>query len=121
MVGSRRWITTVAALVEGFDVLIVAPPASLSQHDARRLQTRILARQSVLIVVDMPALPSLGSPDVFTSDIDVRTDTVAWSGIEHGGPHITQRTVNVRVAGRRCAVPREETITLPCSMRQPAS
>jgi hypothetical protein len=118
---SREWITTVAALVEGFDVLIVAPPASLSQHDARRLQTRILARQSVLIVVDMPALPSLGSPDVFTSDIDVRTDTVAWSGIEHGGSHITQRTVNVRVAGRRCAVPREETITLPCSMRQPAS
>jgi len=118
---SREWITTVAALVEGFDVLIVAPPASLSQHDARRLQTRILARQSVLIVVDMPALPSLGSPDVFASDLDVHADTVAWSGIERGGSHITQRTVNVRVAGRRCAAPREETVTLPCSMRQPAS
>ena len=118
---SREWITTVAALVEGFDVLIVAPPASLSQHDARRLQTRILARQSVLIVVDMPALPSLGSPDVFASDLDVRADTVAWSGIERGGSHITQRTVSVRVEGRRCAAPREETVTLPCSMRQPAS
>ena len=118
---SREWITTVAALVEGFDVLIVAPPASLSQHDARRLQTRILARQSVLIVVDMPALPLLGSPDVFASDLDVHADTVAWSGIERGGSHITQRTVNVCVEGRRCAAPREETITLPCSMRQPAS
>jgi len=118
---SREWITTVAALVEGFDVLIVAPPASLSQHDARRLQTRILARQSVLIVVDMPALPLLGSPDVFASDLDVHADTVAWSGIERGGSHITQRTVNVRVTGRRCAAPHEETVTLPCSMRQPAS
>ncbi len=33
---SREWVTTVAALVEGFDVLIVAPPASLTGHDARR-------------------------------------------------------------------------------------
>ncbi len=51
---SREWVATVAALVEGFDVLIVAPPASLSAHDARRLQTRVTARQSVLIVVHLP-------------------------------------------------------------------
>jgi hypothetical protein len=118
---SREWIATVAALVEGFDVLIVAPPASLVAHDARRLQSRILARQSVLIVVDLPALPSLGSTDVFSSDIDVHTDTVSWSGIERGGSHITQRTVRMRVDGRRCPTPREETIALPCSTPRLAS
>lgn len=118
---SREWITTVAALVEGFDVLVVAPPSSLSQHDARRLQSRILARQSVLVVVDLPAVPSLGSSDVFASDLDVHADTVAWSGIERGGSHITQRTVHVRVGGRRCASPREDTITLPCSTPRLAS
>jgi len=118
---SREWIATVAALVEGFDVLIVAPPASLVAHDARRLQSRILARQSVLIVVDLPALPSLGSTDVFSSDIDVHTDTVSWSGIERGGSHITQRTVRMRIDGRRCPTPREETIALPCSTPRLAS
>ena len=118
---SREWITTVGALVEGFDVLVVAPPASLVEHDARRLQTRILARQSVLIVVDLPALPLLGSSDVFVADLDVHADTVSWSGIECGGSHITQRMVSMRVAGRRCGAPREGTVTLPCSMHQPAS
>ena len=116
---SREWITTVAALVEGFDVLIVAPPASLSASDARRLQTRIMARQAVLIVVELPTLSSPASSDIFAmdlfaADLDVHADTVAWSGIEQGGSHITQRTVQVRVAGRRCASPRERTITLPC-------
>jgi hypothetical protein len=110
---SREWVTTVAALVEGFDVLIVAPPASLSANDARRLQTRIMARQAVLIVVELPTLTS-AMPNVFASDLDVRADTVAWSGIEQGGSHITQRTVQVLVEGRRCTSPRERTITLPC-------
>ncbi|NBN97388.1 MAG: hypothetical protein EBV41_07185, partial [Actinobacteria bacterium] len=96
----------------GFEVLIVAPPASLSASDARRLQTRVMARQAVLIVVVMPT--STGETSVFTSDIDVHADTVAWSGIERGAAHITQRTVQVRVNGRRCSSPREQTITLPC-------
>ncbi|NDE67729.1 MAG: hypothetical protein EB062_06545 [Actinobacteria bacterium] len=109
---SREWVPTVAALVEGFEVLIVAPPASLSASDARRLQTRVMARQAVLIVVVMPT--STGETSVFTSDIDVHADTVAWSGIERGAAHITQRTVQVRVNGRRCSSPREQTITLPC-------
>ena len=121
---SREWVATVAALVEGFDVLIVAPPASLSAHDARRLQTRVTARQSVLIVVDLP--PPLAphtrlAPQVFGADLDVRADTVAWSGIEQGGSHITQRMVHVRVSGRRCASPCEATIDLSCATNQRVS
>jgi hypothetical protein len=111
---SREWVATVAALVEGFEVLIVATPTSLSASDARRLQTRVMARQAVLIVVDLPTLASVGEASVFTSDIDVYANTVSWSGIERGAAHITQRTVQVRVDGRRCSSPREQTITLPC-------
>jgi hypothetical protein len=111
---SREWVATVAALVEGFEVLIVATPTSLSASDARRLQTRVMARQAVLIVVDLPALSSVGEASVFTSDIDVYANTVSWSGIERGAAHITQRTVQMRVDGRRCSSPREQTITLPC-------
>lgn len=130
---SREWVATVAALVEGFDVLIVAPPASLSAHDARRLQTRVAARQSVLIVVHLPpplALHTLlaphaplapRAPQVFGADLDVHADTVAWSGIERGGSHITQRMVHVRVSGRRCASPREATIDLSCATNQRVS
>jgi len=122
---SREWVTTVAALVEGFDVLIVAPPASLTEHDARRLQSRIVARQSVLLVVNVPgALSSPGSRTasrVFAADLDVHADTVSWSGIERGGSHITQRLVHVRVGGRRCPVPREATLDLSCVTNQHAS
>ena len=124
---SREWVATVAALVEGFDVLIVAPPASLSAHDARRLQTRVTARQSVLIVVHLPtplAPHTRLAPhalQVFGADLDVRADTVAWSGIEQGGSHITQRMVHVRVSGRRCALPREATIDLSCATNQRVS
>ncbi len=126
---SREWITTVAALVEGFDLLVVAPPPSLSEHDARRLQSRILARQSVLVVVGLPAVSGPGAAgglssdahSVFSCDLDVHADTVSWSGIERGGSHITQRTVRVRVGGRRCASPREAMVDLPCSMHPPAS
>ena len=121
---SREWVATVAALVEGFDVLIVAPPTSLSAHDARRLQTRVAARQSVLIVVDLPtplAPHTRLAPQVFGADLDVRADTVAWSGIEQGGSHITQRMVHVRVSGRRCASPREATIDLSCATNQRVS
>jgi hypothetical protein len=122
---SREWVTTVAALVEGFDVLIVAPPASLTEHDARRLQSRIVARQSVLLVVNVPG--ALSSPvsrtasRVFAADLDVHADTVSWSGIERGGSHITQRLVHVRVGGRRCPVPREATLDLSCVTNQHAS
>jgi hypothetical protein len=122
---SREWVTTVAALVEGFDVLIVAPPASLTEHDARRLQSRIVARQSVLLVVNVPG--ALSSPAsrtasrVFAADLDVHADTVSWSGIERGGSHITQRLVHVRVGGRRCPVPREATLDLSCVTNQHAS
>ena len=122
---SREWVTTVAALVEGFDVLIVAPPASLTEHDARRLQSRIVARQSVLLVVNVPgALSSPGNRTasrVFAADLDVHADTVSWSGIERGGSHITQRLVHVRVGGRRCPVPREATLDLSCVTNQHAS
>ena len=121
---SREWVATVAALVEGFDVLIVAPPTSLSAHDARRLQTRVAARQSVLIVVHLPlplAPHTRLAPQVFGADLDVRADTVAWSGIEQGGSHITQRMVHVRVSGRRCASPCEATIDLSCATNQRVS
>lgn len=123
---SREWVTTVAALVEGFDVLIVAPPASLTEHDARRLQSRIVARQSVLLVANVPgALPMSrmggNASRVFAADLDVHSDTVSWSGIERGGSHITQRLVHVRVGGRRCPVPREATLDLSCVTNQHAS
>jgi len=118
---SREWVATVAALVEGFDVLIVAPPAALSAHDARRLQTRVAARQSVLMVVHLPSPLAACAPQVFGADLDVRADTVTWSGIEQGGSHITQRMVHVRVSGRRCASPREATIDLSCATNQRVS
>lgn len=128
---SREWVATVAALVEGFELLVVAPPASVSEHDARRLQLRIAARQAVLIVLHLPVLhppvlrlPVLGAnraTHTFSADLDVHANTVAWAGIERGGAHITQRTVSVRVSGRRCSSPREAILDLSCATNQHVS
>ena len=130
---SRAWVTTVAALVEGFEVLVVAPPASLTEHDARRLQSRIVARQSVLVVVHVPVPPSVvvgsgvghrtgsGASRVFSADLDVHANTESWSGIERGGSHITQRMVHLRVGGRRAPLSREATLDWSCLNDQPVS
>jgi hypothetical protein len=111
---SREWITTVAALVEGFEVIIAAPPPSLGAHDARRLQTRVAARQAVLITVDRATLSTTNDARVFVPDVDVHAETIEWSGIERGGSHITRRSVRLRVDGRRHPASRECIVTLPC-------
>lgn len=49
---SREWSITVAAAIEGFDLLIVAVPERLSVSDARRVQTRLQSRRAVMIIID---------------------------------------------------------------------
>jgi hypothetical protein len=80
---SREWSITVAAAIEGLDLLIVAVPERLSVNDARRVQTRLQSRRAVMIIVDNTVLSQSrsmnGSNEAqqFLADVVLDTKTTA--------------------------------------------
>ena len=85
---SREWSITVAAAIEGLDLLIVAVPERLSVNDARRVQTRLQSRRAVMIIVDNTVLSQSrsinGSNEAqqFLADVVLDTKTKSWSGVD---------------------------------------
>ncbi len=111
---SRDWSTTVAAVIDGFDLLIVAVPESLSVSDARRVQARLQSRRSVMIIVDTATLSQpnfLNTTHPFHADVVLDTTTKSWSGINNGAGYLQQRQVAIKVSGRRVARAQEHLVT----------
>lgn len=115
---SREWSVTVSAVIDGFDLLVVAVPARLSANDARRVQTRLQSRRAVMIIVDNMTLSRSTSrfaperePDPFVADVILDTKTKSWSGIDNGSGYLQHRDVSIRVSGRRVAREREHLVT----------
>ena len=106
---SREWSITVAAAIEGLDLLIVAVPERLSVNDARRVQTRLQSRRAVMIIVDNTVLSQSrsmnGSNEAqqFLADVVLDTKTKSWSGVDKGAGYLQHRDVRIRVSGRRVA------------------
>jgi hypothetical protein len=98
----KDWTSTVAAVADGFDVVMLEVPRDVSESDARRIQTRIQARRNVLVLVETPRHTTLRS--VFQPDVVLHTVTTQWDGIEHGAGYVQGRLIDVMVSGRR--VPR---------------
>jgi hypothetical protein len=98
----KDWTSTVAAVADGFDVVMLEVPRAVSESDARRIQTRIQARRNVLVLVETPRHTTLRS--VFQPDVVLHTVTTQWDGIEHGAGYVQGRLIDVTVSGRR--VPR---------------
>ena len=98
----KDWVSTVAAVADGFDVVMLEVPREVSESDARRIQTRIQARRNVLVLVETSRHTTPRS--VFQSDVVLHTVTTKWDGIEHGAGYVQSRLIDVMVSGRR--VPR---------------
>ena len=98
----KDWASTVAAVADGFDVMMLEVPREVSESDARRIQTRIQARRNVLVLVETSRHTTPRS--VFQPDVVLHTATTSWHGIEHGAGYVQGRHVDVTVSGRR--VPR---------------
>jgi hypothetical protein len=92
-VAGDQWAMVAAALVDGFDLLMVQPPGRVRAVDARRLMARVRERGSVLLVVD----------GVWPEPADLRLSAgrVEWEGLGAGHGRLTGRQVEVEVAGRR--------------------
>ena len=98
----KDWISTVAAVADGFDVMMLEVPRDVSESDARRIQTRIQARRNVLVLVETSRHTTPRS--VFQPDVVLHTATTKWDGIECGAGYVQSRHIDVTVSGRR--VPR---------------
>jgi hypothetical protein len=93
------WASVVAALVDGFDVVLVAagrgPGAGHVPRagDARRLVARVRERGSVLVAVG-GELPGERSP------LRLTVTAASWQGLGDGWGHLQGRRVTVEASGR---------------------
>lgn len=89
-----QWPAVVAALVDGFDLILIRPPARVRPTDARRLAARVRERGAVMVVVDTPGWPE-------APDIRLSAGSSVWEGLGVGHGLLRARRVEVVAGGRR--------------------
>lgn len=102
------WGSVMAALVDGFDVILLGPVRRVRAAEARRLTARSRERGSVLVMLEA------GPEGALEPDLRLRSGSVRWEGLGRGHGHLRARRVTVEVSGRRRAArPRRLTLWLP--------
>lgn len=94
---------TVAALVDGFDLVALATP--VTPATARKLTARARSRKAVLLpfAVSWPG-----------ADVELTATSGHWTGLGAGHGLLTTRTLTVQATGRGAAArPRRTTLALP--------
>lgn len=89
-----NWAQAVAAIIEGFDLVLLADQRKVRPAQARQLSARNRERGSVVVRIGGPSWPDAA---------DVRFDVTSprWFGLGQGHGHLQERQVQVQVAGRR--------------------
>jgi len=106
---AANWAQATAAVIEGFDVVLLADRHQVRASQARQLTARNRERGSVLVRVGGPAWPD-------AADLRFDVGAPAWSGLGKGHGHLDSREVTVQVAGRRYhGKKRSHQILLPAS------
>lgn len=92
--GGAGWAQLVAAVIEGFDLIVVADRRRVTASQARQLTNRVRERGTVLVRAGGPA---------WADGADLRYDLrePAWQGLGAGHGHLQSRIVQVQAAGRR--------------------
>ncbi|MEO8264586.1 MAG: hypothetical protein ABI706_03650 [Ilumatobacteraceae bacterium] len=107
--GDPPWVDVLAAMIDGFDVILVGHGVShgasrLGTGAVRRLQARAQSRGVVMLTVGVPALGA---------DLQLTADDDHWVGLGQGHGVATGRRVSVELGGRRMPRPRRTTVWLP--------
>jgi hypothetical protein len=100
-----QWSTVVGALLDSFEIVLVAPTSRVGTSDARRLRHRARERGSVLVDV------SRVWPDAH--DLSLTITDSQWSGLGDGHGFLEARRVEIRVDGRRGVMGRTVPLWLP--------
>lgn len=97
-----QWADLVAAMVDGFDLVVLGPPLQcLRPVSVRRLQARVQSRGAVVIAVGVPG---------FGADVRFVSADPMWVGLGQGHGVARGRIAQVQCTGRR--VPRERHASL---------
>jgi len=107
--------TAVAAVIDGFDVVLVGPDArsALRERDTRKLLARVREQEPVLIAV--------GGVLARTAPMRLIVTSSRWEGFVPGGAHLQWRRVTAMAAGRGAASrPREAELWLPAGTGEPS-
>ena len=102
---TESWADLVAAVLDGFEVVITRVPKRVNAALLRRVQARVQAREAVLIVV--------GDHGHLAADITMEASSPVWVGVEHGWGRLRGRRVTVAATGRRVPRPRRTELWLP--------
>ena len=99
-----EWTTIVAALLDGFDIVVAAPPGPVAATITGRLSARARQRGSVLVTYGQSS----------GADLVLRSTEARWHGLAAGGGRLLSRDLGIEVRGRGSASrPRSATLTLP--------
>lgn len=100
------WAQQLAAVIEGFDLVLLVNPGPVPAGVARRLATRNQERGSVLVRVG-------DAPGGVQDDLTFTIGGSVWHGLGSGHGHLVSRQVNVVASGRRHpGAPRRHTLNL---------
>lgn len=112
-----HWPVLTAALLEGFDVVLLRPPGSVSHAEARKLEARARERNSVLAV--------LSGRWPGGADVRLCVSRGTWKGLDQGCGYLAGANVEVTAEGRGAAArPRRAHVWLagpPSALSQPVA
>ena len=101
-----RWADVVAAMIDGFDVIVLGSGARrIRPGIARRLQARVQSRGAVLVLA--------ARLEAFTCDLRVHAEHQRWDGLGAGHGVAVSRRLTVELHGRRMPRPRRSEMLLP--------
>ncbi len=100
------WADVLAAMIDGFDVLLLGPGTlRIRTGTARRLVARAQARGVVIITI--------GANAAFAGDLRFDVTQAQWQGLGEGCGVANGRRARVQLSGRRVPRPRHTELWLP--------
>lgn len=93
-----RWAQVVAALAEGVRAVYAEVPATIRDHDLRRLAALVRARRSGMALRPLAGTLPSGVAHLRLRGIDVR-----WEGVEEGHGQLVRRSLILEASGRGVA------------------
>ncbi|MDO8390809.1 MAG: hypothetical protein Q7V57_09990 [Actinomycetota bacterium] len=111
--GDERWAEVLAAMIDGFDVVVLGAAAQqVRPATARRLVARLHARGAVALTVGS-AVGDAADQGSFAADLTLAAEGVSWYGLGDGHGVARGRRAEVQVGGRRMHRPRRAHLWLP--------
>ena len=99
-----------AAVVDGFDIVLARVPADAAAGPLRRLATRIRQRGAVVILLGDAIA---GYDGAMPCDGVIESGGIVWTGLGAGFGTLRHRTVELQLSGRRVPGRRQCRVTLP--------